>query len=121
MTAKEFYRSIRGDYAEMFARFPSEELITSFVAQFPSDSSYQELMDAIAGGNIRASFEAAHKLKGLAASLSFSLLLAPLTDLCEQLRTQPAPADPVLVQRIREIYHSILQEIYSLLEPGSGA
>lgn len=114
MTVKEFYENIHGDYQDIFSRISADELILFFVKQFPSDSSYQELMEAVKRNDIKASFEAAHKLKGLAANLSFSELFAALHDLSEQLRPQAEPADAALVQRVRENYQIILCEIKRL-------
>lgn len=117
MMVKEFYENIHGDYKDMLSRFQSDALILYFVKQFPLDHSYAELMEAVRSRDLEASFAAAHKLKGLAANLSFSELYTLLKELTEQLRPRTAPADPSLLQKISENYQSILREI-NCLEAG---
>lgn len=119
MTVKQFYENIHGDYEDVLARFSSDALVVYFVKQFVSDSSYRELMEAVERRDPKASFAAAHKLKGIAANLSFSDLHTQLHTLCEQLRPQTELADAALVQKIRENCRCILREI-SCLEDEDG-
>lgn len=114
MTVKEFYENIHGDYNDIISRFPSDELVLYFVRQFLSDSSYTELTEAVKNNDVEASFAAAHKLKGLAANLSFSELFAMLAELSDQLRPRTEQADVALVQKIGESYRIILREIKCL-------
>lgn len=114
MTIQQFYEHIHGDYQDFHARMPSDALILRFVRQFPSDTTYLELMDAVQKGDITQSFLAAHKLKGLAANLAFSALFEALSALSAQLRAQTEQADPALVQRVSEGYRLILREINRL-------
>lgn len=119
MTVSEFYQSIHGDYAALLEGLSSDALILHFVRRFAADNTYAELTQAVERADISASFEAAHKLKGIAANLAFSQLFAALSDLSEQLRPQTEPADAALLQRVGESYHLILRQIGSL-EGGDG-
>ncbi len=114
MTIKEFYEIIHGDYEEIYSRFSADALILRFIRRFPSDLTYEELMEAVKNADIPASFVAAHKLKGLAANFAFSELYDALSELSEQLRPQTETADTLLVQKVRESYHSILHAIKCL-------
>lgn len=118
MTVKKFYENIHGDYNDLLTRLPTDALALRFIRQFPSDPSYSELMEAVRKDDITASFEAAHKLKGLAATLSFSQLFAAVNVLSEQLRPKTTVADTALVQKVSESYHIILREIHCLEDGG---
>lgn len=118
MKVKEFYKKINGDYDDMFERVSSDELILNFVKRFPSDTTYAQLMNAVQKADITASFEASHKLKGIAANLSFSQLYDAVSELCEQLRSQTGFVDAELVQKISKNYDVVLCEINRLEEGG---
>lgn len=118
MTIKEFYENINGDYDDMLARLSTDALILHFIKRFPTDNTYFELTDAVQRADISASFEAAHKLKGIAANLSFSELFTATSRLCEQLRAQTEPANTSLLQKVSKSYHLVLQEIDALEKGG---
>lgn len=118
MTVKEFYENIHGDYDEILTRLPSEAFILRMIKRFPSDNTYAELIDAVQKSDISASFEASHKLKGIAANLAFSELFTASNDLSEQLRSQTEVADASLVQKITESYDTILREFNYLTDNG---
>lgn len=111
MTVKEFYEKIHGNYNTIFNLFSDDSIILIFVKQFASDPSFNELMEAVMNENVNASFEAAHKLKGLAANLAFSELFKNVSVLLEQLRTQEDVAEPLLLQKVCESYRLIIEEI----------
>lgn len=118
MTVEEFYKRIHGDYEDMIARIPSDELILSLVRQFPLDDTYEKLMTAVKKRDVKASFEAAHNLKGLASNLSFSELFVAVNVLTDQLRSRAEPADKVLVTRVEECYQIIIQTVKCLEDDG---
>lgn len=114
MTVKNFYNNIHGDYNTIFSLLASDKVILHFIKQFPSDNSFTELMEMIQKGDIKASFEAAHKLKGIAANLAFSELFAKVSTLTEQLRSQTEQANPTLVKMVSDSYYSVICEINKL-------
>lgn len=111
MTVKEFYERINGDYRDIQSRLSSDALIMRFVRLFPSDGTYRELMAAVEKYDTEAAFEAAHKLKGIAANLSFSELYIASSRLCEQLRPLSGAIDMSLVHKVSESYQTVLNEI----------
>lgn len=111
MTVKEFYSKIGGDYDNALLRLPNDTLIIRFIKLFASDKSYSELTEAVQNGDINASFQAAHKLKGVAANMAFTELYHAVSALNEQLRPLTTPADPILMQKVTSSYNQILSEI----------
>lgn len=120
MTAKEFYASIGGDYEDIVHRLPTDEMIIRFVRRFTTDGTYKELTAAVENGDISASFEAAHKLKGIAANLAFTDLYRAVSALAEQLRPQNRQADVTLMQRVAECYQAVLDLQKHLEDGGAG-
>lgn len=118
MTVKEFYENIHGNYEDILSRLSTDELVLYFVRRFLSDHTYLELMEAVQNSDISASFEAAHKFKGIAANLAFSELFSVLNDLLEQLRAKNNSVNPSLIQKVSDIYETILREINCLEEDG---
>lgn len=118
MTVKEFYENIHGNYEDILSRLSTDEVIIHFIRRFPSDNTYKELMEAVQKSDISASFEAAHKLKGIAANLAFSELFSNLTDLSNQLRAKTEPANMSLINKVSDSYHTVLNEINNFKEDG---
>ena len=67
------------------------------------DPSFEKLADAVAAGDKKAGFEAAHALKGICANLSLTPLTKPVSEVTELFRSG-ADAD----------YNKYLEEILSL-------
>lgn len=111
MNLEELYKSLHGDYAEVKARLMSDRLVEKFVLKFPSDSSMQQLRDAIASGDLATAFRAVHTLKGVAANLSFSELRETASALTEQLRRGDGTVDDVLLMKVENAYKLVTDSI----------
>lgn len=111
MTIQELYKSISGNYNEACTRLINEQLVIRFVQKFPSDPSMQKLRDAVAEGDIKASFRAVHTLKGVCGNLAFTKLYKAAWDLVEQLRPQTEPADAALLEIVENEYQATLAAI----------
>lgn len=118
MTVKEFYDNIHGDYNAIRSLLSADTVILHFIDRFPSDPSFEELLEAVQKRDVKASFEAAHKLKGIAANLAFSELYVTVSELSDQLRPQTEPANPTLVQKVSENYFRVICEINKLTNGG---
>lgn len=116
MTVKEFYKNIDGDYNDALTRLPTEAFVLKMLRLFASDRTYDELIESVKNNDIKASFETSHKLKGIAANLSFSQLHTALCALNEQLRPLTVSADAALVERVSDDYHNVMREINCLLD-----
>lgn len=114
MTVKEFYEITGGDYDRVTELLLKDKLIKKFVLKFANDGSYNSLKEAIANGDIEASFHAAHTLKGVSANLGFVRLQSAVSDLTEQLRPCTEQADPALVQKVDECYASVMDNMKEL-------
>lgn len=114
MNIKELYMEIGGDYAGVLRRLPNDEYVTMFAKQFASEATYSELIAAIESGNITGSFESAHKLKGVTATMGFTPLNDAVCALVEQLRTRTEQADAALTAKVTEEYERIIKAIASL-------
>lgn len=117
MTLVDFYQSIGEDYEEVLERFGSDRLIEKYLLRFPTEPSYQQLMDAVGAGDWKAAFQAAHNLKGVASNVGCSLLSQAASDLTEQLRPGGCVAEPSLVQEVTKYYDYFIKKI-SLYKEG---
>lgn len=114
MTIEEFYNAVGGSYASVKELFLTDERIRKYVLKFKTEGSYQTLMDAVASGEPKTAFEAAHAFKGVAGNIGFTRLFNAASDLTEQLRGSQEPADPQLVEKIREYYAEVQENILKL-------
>ena len=68
-----------------------------------NDGNFTLLSDALARGDARAAFEAAHALKGAVGNLALTPLYGPICEITEKLRHQTAMPDTGdLLPRIQE-------------------
>lgn len=114
MDVQEFYELVRGDYEDVCFRLPSDEFILRFLKKFRADTTFSELLDAVQSGDINQSFEAAHKLKGIAANLGFKELYQKVSFLTEQLRKKTEQADASLLDSVNSSYQTIIKYIQEL-------
>lgn len=114
MTIEEFYNAVGGSYASVKELFLTDERIRKYVLKFKTEGSYQKLMDAVASGEPKAAFEAAHAFKGVSGNIGLARLSNAASDLTEQLRGSQEPADPQLVEKIREYYAEVQENILKL-------
>lgn len=104
MKLSELYSRLNGDFADACSRLLSEKMVARFVVKFPEDPSMQSLREAVAAGDIEASFRSAHTLKGVSGILAFSALYKAAWNLTEQLRPRQSQADPKLFAEVEKEY-----------------
>lgn len=78
MTVKECYSQMNGDYNNVLSRFYDEAMIKRLLGRFIDDTSFRALEQAMAEGDVQAAFNAAHTLRGVCQSLSFTQLCGTL-------------------------------------------
>ena len=90
---------------EALARcFGNEAFYLRLVGMVAKDEHFAAMDKAIAAGDARAAFEAAHALKGVLANLSLTPALEPVSKITEYLRAgQIEPCLPLLGPARREI------------------
>lgn len=86
MTVKECYSQMNGDYNNVLSRFYDEAMIKRLLGRFIDDTSFRALEQAMAEGDVQAAFNAAHTLRGVCQSLSFTQLCGTLDPITEALR-----------------------------------
>ncbi len=86
MTLQELYAQIDGDYAEAVGRLRADSLISRFILRFLDDKSCEQVQQAWASGDERATFHASHSAKGVCANLSLTKLGAIAGEICEATR-----------------------------------
>lgn len=94
MSLQECYRELGGDYEDVMQRLPSETMVKKFVLKFMNDKSFETLCNAMAQGDYKQAFMAAHTIKGICQNLSFTTLYRSSMELTDTLReeTQDIPA-----------------------------
>lgn len=86
MTVKEFYTAIGGDYEGTKARLSTDARIKKSALKFENDTNYNDLLRALAAGNVKDAFRAAHTLKGICLNLGFDSLYRSASAITEILR-----------------------------------
>lgn len=106
MTAmRDAYKKIGADYDDVLQRLMSDDMVARFAVKFLDDDSMPNLDAAMAAGDARAAFIAAHTLKGVCQNLSFDNLYAPAVEVTEALRNASdiTAAEP-LMPALRRAY-----------------
>lgn len=86
MNVEELYALIDGDYDEVLKRLPGEEFVARFIVKFADDTSCPDTVSSWREGDEGATFESAHKAKGVCANLSLRKLADITSMICEALR-----------------------------------
>ena len=86
MTVKECYSQMGGDYNNVLSRFYDEAMIKRLLGRFIDHTSFRALEQAMTEGDTQAAFNAAHTLRGVCQSLSFTQLCGTLDSITEALR-----------------------------------
>lgn len=90
-----------------------EQLWLKFLKKFKADTSYAELVQALAEKNCRKAFEASHTLKGITGNLALADLNRLISEQTEYLR-EPAnnlEAAAQMMPKITEIYENTIKII----------
>ena len=101
---REVFDAYGADYGATMARFMgSETMYLRLLDMLFQDKNLQKLGDAVASGDLRGVFEAAHTLKGVAGNMGLTPLYDAVCAMVEPLRTgQPRADYPVLYQVVQE-------------------
>lgn len=115
MTLQEIYSTLGGNYNDAKQRLMNDKLISKFLLRFIDDPTMSQLLDAVKIGDRKASFSAAHTLKGVAGNLGLTALVKSASALTEQLRSLEQDADPSLVKDVKEQYDCTISTIKTLV------
>lgn len=83
----------------------NEALLLKFLARLGQDENFPRLCDAMARGDEKAAFEAAHTLKGVCGNLSLQELSRQVSDLVESLRAGRIDAAAAQLPAVEREYH----------------
>lgn len=72
MTIKECYSEMKADYEDVLKRMGNEERIKKYIKKYLKDPSYLELVNAMETKNYEEASDAAHTLRGVCKTLSFT-------------------------------------------------
>lgn len=114
MTLEQCYAQMGADYAAVLKRFYDPDMICRFVKRFPSDPSFGQLKAAMAAGDVKEAFRAAHTLKGVAQNLGFQRLYLSSAALTEALRGPKPLTDPALREAVAMDQAALLTAIQEL-------
>ncbi len=119
MTVNEFYERIGGDYQDIKNRLSNDAIIEKFLKKFLNETSYQEMLAAISKNSIEETIATSHKLKGVAANLSFTNLFRSLNQLLKLLREDKQETiDKEVVAQITEYYEEIIAALKEMFPQG---
>ena len=86
ISMREAYEKIGANYDDACARLMGEEMLARFALKFLDDESMDKLEAAMAAGDAKEAFMAAHTLKGVSQNLGFDNLYEPAVVVTEALR-----------------------------------
>lgn len=93
MITLENLKAWGADVGDGMARCMNNEgFYLRLVGMAMNETGFEELADALAKKDLKAAFEAAHKLKGVLANLALTPILKPTSELTELLRNE-TPGD----------------------------
>ena len=111
MTLKECYAALGGDHADAIARLRSESFVQKYVLKFPEDNSYALLCASLEAGDVPEAFRAAHTIKGLCQTLSFTVLVESVSAMTEALRGGDLEAGRAMLDAVRQDYERTAEAI----------
>ncbi len=103
---------------EAMKRFMNkEQLWIRFLKKFKADDSYANLVEAMAEGDVKKAFAAAHTLKGITGNLAMSRFHVLAGEQTEHLRNEEGgmEAAAAMMPQITELYDEsirIINEVY---------
>ncbi|MBQ3329191.1 MAG: Hpt domain-containing protein [Eggerthellaceae bacterium] len=96
-------RAFGADVDEGLARcMGKEDFYLRLVGMAQDETGYNKLEQAIADGDLKAGFEAAHGLKGVLGNLALTPLLEPVSEITELLRAGTEMDYSDLLAQIKE-------------------
>ncbi len=104
ISMREAYEKIGADYDGASVRLMGEEMLARFALKFLDDESMDKLEAAMAAGDAKEAFMAAHTLKGVSQNLGFDNLYESAVVVTEALRGADA------VDGAREGMHALQQQ-----------
>ncbi len=111
MTLQECYDVLDGGYEEVMGRLMRESMVERFVLKFLQDKSYSQLVEAMENKDQETAFRAAHTLKGVSQTLSFTRLFRSSNAMTEALRDGGWPSDPGLLEQVKQDYQQTVSAI----------
>lgn len=108
------YNMSGGNVSDATARLGGEEYAKRFVKKFSDDKTFENLKNAMAGGNADEAFCAAHTIKGLAATLGFENLRAASSELTEILRKKTFDGANDAFKKVENEYGIVISAIKEL-------
>ena len=104
ISMREAYEKIGANYDDACARLMGDEMLARFALKFLDDESMDKLEVAMAAGDAKGAFMAAHTLKGVSQNLGFDNLYEPAVVVTEALRGADG------VDGARESMHALQQQ-----------
>ncbi len=86
MSIKDAYDKLGADYDDVLHRLMNDALVSRFATKFLEEESFEKLRAALAAGDAKEAFMAAHSLKGIVQNLGFSNMFDPVIKITETLR-----------------------------------
>lgn len=109
MDVRNAYKKIGADYDGVLNRLMSEALVERFAGKFLEDDSFPKLKEALAAGNAKDAFLAAHTLKGICQNFGLTNLYEPTYAITEELRGGEMGRAPEMFPAVEEQYQAIVE------------
>jgi len=110
MLTIEALNEFGADTKEGLARcMGNEDFYFRLIKRSASDEGFEKLYAAVAEGDLRAGFEAAHSLKGVMANLALTRILGPVNEITELLRASTDTDYTDLIGRIKAAQNDLIR------------
>ncbi len=116
MTIQECYAKMSGNFEDVMARLRKEDFVKKFLVKFPTDPSFNELIDNMEKEDVEVSFRAAHTLKGVCQNLGLERLFKSSNDVTEALRSKDMDTAKILLPKVVEDYKVTIEAINEFVE-----
>lgn len=115
MNVKDLYKSIGGDYEEVFSQLGDDKDIIDFLKKFIERNDMENLKNLLAKKKYKESFICVHNMKGFGLNMALPALHKAASELCEPLRNgKPSVGLEPIVSRLENVYNKIKEGVLKL-------
>ncbi len=115
MSIKDAYDKLGADYDDVLHRLMNDALVSRFAAKFLEEESFEKLRAALAAGDVKEAFMAAHSLKGIVQNLGFSNMFDSVIELTETLRAESLEGTDEMFKALEVEYNRTVETLKEYL------
>ncbi len=115
MPIKDAYDKLGADYDDVLRRLMNDSLVSRFATKFLEEESFEKLRGALAAGDAKEAFMAAHSLKGVVQNLGFSNMFDSVIEITETLRAGSLEGTQAMFEKVETEYKRTVEALREFL------